>query len=108
MKAGARFNLISFYRDGAPVDDGYTTTLGEPTEIGRAYAEVRFGTGQERREAAQESASVPATFVMLDNPITRSLTTRDKIRFQATDWDISSSIPGVERGEWQVTATRAA
>lgn len=108
MKAGPRDKLIQFYRTGTPTDDGYTTQPGSLALLGSAYAEVLFGTGQERREAAQESASVAATFRVLANPLTSSLVPTDVIRFQAADWDISSSVPGRDRSEWQVTATRSA
>jgi len=106
--AGRREHLIEFYRAGAPIDDGYTTQPGAPALLGSAWAEVRFGTGQERREAAQESASVPAVFIMLANPVTRSLVPTDTLRFDGADYDISSSVPGRDRSEWQVTATRSA
>lgn len=108
MKSGPRDKLIEFYRAGAPVDDGYTTQPGAPALLGSAWAEVRFGTGQERREAAQEAASVAATFIMLANPITTALIPSDTLRFMGADWDISSSVPGRDRSEWQVTATRQA
>ena len=108
MKAGPRDKLIGIWRNGPPVDDGYTTQPGALAEVGTTMAEVRFGTGQERREAAQENATVAAIFVLDANDFTRSITTTDTLRFQEADWDISSSIPGRDRSEWQVTATRAA
>jgi head-tail adaptor len=106
--AGKRDKLIRILQVGAPVDDGYTTHPGEHVEFTRAWAEVRFGTGEERRQAAQEHASIPATFVILATPKTRQVTPEYKVRFMDADWDISSSIPGRDASEWQITATRSA
>jgi hypothetical protein len=108
MKAGPRDKLVGIWRAGPAFNDGYTMQPGALAEVGTTYAEVRFGTGQERREAAQESAVIAATFVMDANEFTRSIAVTDTLRFQDGDWDISSSIPGRDRSEWQVTATRSA
>lgn len=73
-----------------------------------AFAEVIFGTGQERREAAQESATAAATFRVLDTQLTRVVTTRDRISFDGTYWDITSVVPlGFNEGR-EITAVRAA
>src|SRR3546814_2231885 len=51
------------------------------TDYCTEWAAVNFGTGQERREAAQESASVSATFHVLRNSKTAALTVQDRISF---------------------------
>lgn len=70
-------------------------------------AEVRYGTGQERRQAAQESATQTALFVIRRNPITDGLTTRDRIVHRGVAWDIVSLAP-VSGAAIEITAARAA
>lgn len=106
--AGRRDKLISILRAGPSTDDGMNTQPGAFAEFTKAWAEVLFGTGAERRQAAQEHAGAPATFIIPANTKTRSITPADKLSFMGADWDISSSIPGRDRSEWQVTATRSA
>lgn len=102
--AGRRNRLISIERAGAATDDGYTRQPGAYAELTKAWAEVLFGTGQERREAAQESAAQTATFIILANPTTRTLTPVDRINWQGI-WDITSAIP-VGMAEIHLTAAR--
>jgi SPP1 family predicted phage head-tail adaptor len=77
------------------------------TEHCRALAEVRWGSGAERRAAAQERATVPATFRVLRSPTTAGLTAADRIIFEGLPWDITSVVPW-GRHEIDITATRAA
>lgn len=108
LDAGRRDRKVIFQRAGAPVDDGYTTTPGEWAEYCRAWASVSFGTGQERREAAQESASVTATFQVLRNSKTSSVSVTDRIVFDGGNWDITSVVPSREfNAGVDITAVRA-
>lgn len=71
-------------------------------------ARVVHGSGQERREAAQESASVSATFYVLRNPDTAALTPKDRLSWEGI-WDITSCVPSLQyQREMEITATRAA
>lgn len=73
-----------------------------------AWARVIHGSGQERREAAQEAASVRATFYVLSNPLTAALTPKDRIVWNG-NWDIISAVPSIEfNKEVEITAVRAA
>ncbi len=75
-------------------------------EAGEAFAEVKFGTGAERREAAQESASAPATFRVLRTDLTAVVTPKDRIVFDSSYWDITSAVPlGFNEGV-EITAVR--
>jgi hypothetical protein len=66
-----------------------------------------FGTGQERREAAQESASAAATFRVLGNAVTEGVTVKDRIQFDGSAWDIISNVPIGRPGEGrEITAMR--
>lgn len=58
-----------------------------------AWAEVTYGTGAERRIAAQESASVSATFRVHRTSETTSVGPADRIQFGAGTWDIKSAVP---------------
>ena len=78
------------------------------TAIGSRRANVSYGTGEERRRAAQTGASVSATFRMRSDPTTRSLTPRDRLQFDDAEWDIVSAVPFGRRRFVDVTATRAA
>lgn len=51
--------------------------------IADCWAWIMFGTGQERRVAAQESASAPATVRVRRSAATASLTPADRVRFDA-------------------------
>jgi head-tail adaptor len=106
MAAGRRNKLIRIDRSGPEVDDGYTKRPGEWAPFASEWAEVRFGTSSERREAAQEQASVSATFAVLDNDKTRAVTPKDRIHFDGGNWDIQSNVHGRQAGEREMTATR--
>lgn len=107
MTAGRRNRRVTFQR--------FTTTETEMggeiedwADYATAFARVVHGSGQERREAAQESASVTATFYVLRNALTAGLTPKDRISWEGY-WDIVSAVPSLQfNREMEVTATRAA
>jgi SPP1 family predicted phage head-tail adaptor len=103
MGAGQRDRKIVFERN-APAFDGYGGEVENWSTLETAWADVRYGTGQERREAAKESASVTATFQVLATSGTRSLTAVDRINFNGI-WDIVSAVPN-GRAFIDVTAIR--
>lgn len=106
MKAGPRKYLITVQRYTVTEDPlgGETKAWTDLTQL---YAAVSFGTGKERREAAQESASAPATFHVLRTPKAATITPADRLTFDGSDWDISSAVPSKEFREGiDVTATR--
>ena len=104
---GARNRLIIIERAGAETDDGYTTRPGEYSEFTRAWAEVLFGTGQERRQAAQEAATAPATFILDWNHTAAQIAPTDRISALGSYWDITSAIPVGLNKEIHITATRS-
>jgi head-tail adaptor len=107
VSASARKWRVAFQRLGPPVDDGYTTSPGEWADYAPEYAEVRFSKGSERREAAQEGASAAATFIVLSNEKTRSISVTDRISFDGGLWDIVSNIPSREfNASREIEATR--
>lgn len=79
-------------------------------------AAIFYGTGQEQRQAAQESASQTASFEVLSNAKTRAISVTDKLRYPVADpnpdnwpvWDIQSANElGLNEGV-HITATRVA
>ncbi len=86
-----RDKLISFHAIvtaensmGEPVSDGTYP------EICKEWAQVIYGRGNERRSAAIEGADQPATFIVLGNSKTRSVSVGSFIRFDGAEWDIQN------------------
>jgi head-tail adaptor len=105
MKAGAHDTLVRLHR--ATVAQA---TNGEEistwAEVGDGeWARIHWGRGDERRTAAMEQAAQPATFVLWDNALTRSVGVADRIVFDG-DWDIVG-IATPNRGEIEFSAVRA-
>ena len=91
MRAGDRDTLISFLRDGATIDDGYTTLPGDDTVVGVVKARVFYGAGSEQRQmASQEGAVQAVTFQVPASTLTRSVKVDDQIREELNRfvWDI--------------------
>ncbi len=90
--AGKRDRLISFVRPVVTRDvsgaESESDAGGEPDHIANAWAAVRFGTSQERRQAGAEGASQSATFRTLSNVALRSVVTTDRILGEGLTWDI--------------------
>lgn len=108
MRASERNRLVIFQRATVTTDDfgGETQTWADYCQ---EWASVSFGTGQERREAAQEAGSVPATFQVLANSKTNALGVKDRISFDGGVWDITSNVPSREFNAGRdITAVRAA
>lgn len=101
----------------APVEDSYGQEDDNWTPLGEEYASISFGTGVERREAAQDNASAPATFSILANQETNRLSVTDRICYPISDpdpekwpaWDITSIVPAKDNPMkgWDITAVSA-
>ena len=91
------------------------TTADDGTEIEswanhcECWAAISYGTGQERREAAQEQAAVTATFFVPENANTRAVDPESyRIIFEGT-WDVISAVPSPEYNrERHLTAVKRA
>lgn len=84
---------MSFQR-GTPVSDDYTSeslidwdTLALEIEVA---AKVLYGTGSERRQAAQESAQQAATVMVNWTPELSGVIPKDRAVFDGFDWDITA------------------
>ena len=98
---------IRFER-GQAADGGLgAEPVGSWAELATVWAMVRFGTGQERRQAAAEGASQPATFRVVSTTATRSVTEQDRIAFDGRAWDIAAIAAIGVNEEIEFTATVA-
>jgi SPP1 family predicted phage head-tail adaptor len=106
MGAGDRSYVVTFQR-ATTTEDDYGQPIDTWADYVTATARVRFGTSQEKREAAQESASQTATFECLRSTKVDSVTVKDRIVFDGSDWDITSRDP-LDRKTVRFTGVRLA
>lgn len=103
--AGKRNRRIAFYPRATAED-----ALGVEIEIDGtaipAMANVKFGSGAERRDLAQAGSAQTATFRVLSNGALRGATERWEIDFMNARWGITSIAPTDEAEEIEFTATR--
>lgn len=108
MRAGSRIHRIVIERK-AKAQDANGEEIETWSPLGRAMAQVFFGRGDERRQAAQEGGSQTATFGVLATGLTRGVGYADRIAFGGADWDITGIAPDTpKRGEIEFTGVRAA
>lgn len=72
------------------VADDYGGETATWHTLATGYAKVQHGTGQERREAAQENAAQSATFVFDWSPTLAAVKPADRLYVFDTVWDIAS------------------
>lgn len=86
---GERHHLLIIQRAVATTDDhgGETNTWHEHA---RAWARLRYGTGAERREAAQDRAAQVCTFECDWTPTLRDVAMTDRILLFGAAWDIQN------------------
>lgn len=106
LAAGKLNRRVTFERAGITTND-YNEEVEGWAPIGTVRTQVTFGTGQERREAAQTAASVAATFRVRHSALIAGLTDKDRIAFMGATWNIVSRVPfGALNEAWDVTAIR--
>lgn len=100
---GQRPHLVRIQRSVTATDDygGETKTWHD---LATAWARVRYGTGQERREAAQERATQAATFEFDWNPETSAIRPTDRLYCFDAVWDVASAVTIGANAEVHVTA----
>lgn len=106
IDAGKRDQLITIQR-GTPTTDDYGGETKTWATYAQAWAQVRRGSGQERRQVAQEQGSQSATFICDWNPTLAEVEITDRIQYLSDDWDIVDVAP-METKEIHFTATRSA
>lgn len=95
VTSSQRQYVIGFVSASTSTND-YNETVenwASPTLLTTATARVRFGTAQEKREAAQESASQTATFECLRTPALAAVPMTARIVFDGSQWDITERAP---------------
>lgn len=104
--AGQRDKLVVFQRDAAGRTAMGGIAAGNWQALGSRFAKVLYGSGAERRGAAGEAASQAATFRVLADAVTSTVTVRDRIAFLGRTWDITSAVPigGPSGAEIEFTA----
>lgn len=106
--AGKRREAIAFLRGIESRSSLGVVREGMPAVVGTRFANVRFGSSAERREAAADSAVQAATFRTLRDALTATITAEHKIRWDGLDWDITGIAlvrPAVGAAELEFTAT---
>jgi SPP1 family predicted phage head-tail adaptor len=104
--ASQRTELIVFQRATVTTDD-YGQEIETFADYVTRRARVRFGTAQEKREAAQESASQTATFECVRSAELDAVTLKDRISYDGSDWDITERAP-LDRATIRFTGVRLA
>ena len=95
VTASHRLYAVSFIQAATSTND-YNETVEDwdnPTTLATVTASIRFGTAQEKREAAQESASQAATFECLRTPTLDAVPMSARISFDGSQWDITERAP---------------
>lgn len=90
--ASLRTELIVFQRSTASEDESGGQTLVWATYATRR-ARVRFGTAQEKRQAAQEGGVQSATFECVRSATLDAVTLKDRISYLNSSWDITETAP---------------
>lgn len=91
---------------------GAASALNTPAdtwpEVGTVYAAMMPGSGQEGEGAAQEASIERAVFRVWGDALTRSITTRDRLRAGGFEWKITGcgAAPGARRGYLELRAMR--
>jgi head-tail adaptor len=92
MNASNRTELIVIQRGTPTEDETGGQTMAWATYATRR-ARVRFGTAQEKREAAQEGGIQTATFECQRSATLDAVTLRDRISYLSSAWDIVETAP---------------
>ena len=107
MKAGELNTPVTFERGTPSTDESGGETLAWAS-LAFVCAKVTYGTGQERRQAAQERTEQAATIMVRWTPTLASVTSKDRVSFGGSAWDITSpSAPIAINRELHFTVVRS-
>jgi SPP1 family predicted phage head-tail adaptor len=100
---GQRPNLITVQAATVTTDDygAETPTWATYTQ---GWAKVHYGTGRERREAAQERASQTATFEFDWTPLLGAVTPKHRLQYDGANWDVINKAIIGQNHEVHITA----
>jgi head-tail adaptor len=107
VSAGPRRNLVTF-QHATVTQDEYGEEVSTWNDLGKEWAAIFWGRGDERRQAAMEQGQQAATFQVADSSMARSVTLKDRIIHGADIFDIVGIAPDLPKpGYREFTATRA-
>lgn len=105
-RAGQRTELIVFQRATLTTNEYNEQVSTWPgTEVAQRRARVRFGTAQEKREAAQEGGVQSATFECERSPALDAVSLKDRISYLGSSWDLTEVAP-LDQKTIRFTGTR--
>lgn len=108
IPAGERTTPVAFERGTASTDDYGGETLSWAS-VATVAAKILYGTGSERRQAAQEGSEQAATVMVNWTPSLASVGPKDRATFDGFTWDITSPPARVGlNDELHFTAVRSA
>lgn len=103
--ATLRTELIVFLRPTTSEDEHGQQVESGTTTYATRRARVRFGTAQEKREAAQEGGVQSATFECVRSAALAAVTLKDRISYLGSSWDLTEIAP-LDSATIRFTATR--
>jgi head-tail adaptor len=103
-RASLRTELVTFQRATGTTNEYNEGELTWATYATRR-ARVRFGTAQEKREAAQEGGVQSATFECVRSSTLDAVTLKDRISYLGSFWDLTETAP-LDRKTIRFTGTR--
>jgi head-tail adaptor len=106
MNRGAYDRLIQFRSKAAVTNDYGEEIEGASTVLAEEWARVRFGTGQEKREAAQEGAGQAATFEVMPTEALHAVPMTAHIWYDQSEWNITAK-DDLARNNLRFSAVRA-
>jgi head-tail adaptor len=92
MNSSTRTELIVIQR-ATTTENEYGEVVSSWSAYASRRARVRFGTAQEKREAAQEGGVQSATFECVRSAVLDSVTLKDRISYLASVWDLTEVAP---------------
>lgn len=93
MRAGLLRHRVAILRQGMAIDDGLTTKPGEWIEIATRKANVKGSTGRAVSQQQGQDTEYPATFTLRSDPVTRSITDKDRIGYRGLVYHLDSALP---------------
>jgi head-tail adaptor len=103
-RASERTELITFER-ATTTESEHGDQVATWQFYAKRRARVRFGTAQEKREAAQEGGVQKATFECERSTVLDGVTLKDRISYLLSHWDITETAP-LDTKTIRFTATR--
>lgn len=106
LRAGNLDRVIRIEERQIVDEDASGTEIAGWVFAKKRWARILYGTGQERRQAAQESATQPATIIMRYDSYTALMKSdQHRLFFDDVNWDIEGIVKIQRQGEVSITAT---